>query len=59
MLTTVNLTPRIGTDIKADRATLRGGAKAADSRELIEQRAALDSGRMMHRTALQGEEKPA
>jgi hypothetical protein len=55
MLTTVNLTSRIGTDIKADCATLRGGAKA-DSRELIEQRAALDSGRMMHRTALQGEE---
>jgi hypothetical protein len=41
MFTTVNLTPRIGTGIKADRETLRSGAKAADVRELLEQRGAL------------------
>jgi alpha-ketoglutarate-dependent taurine dioxygenase len=41
MFTTLNLTPRIGTEIKADRETLLGGAKATDIRELLEQRGVL------------------
>jgi alpha-ketoglutarate-dependent taurine dioxygenase len=40
-LTTVNLTPRIGTEIRADRATLCSGAHAQAIRDLLEQRGVL------------------
>jgi alpha-ketoglutarate-dependent taurine dioxygenase len=39
--TTVNLTPLIGTEVKADRATLLDGSIAQDIRALLEQRGVL------------------
>lgn len=39
--TTVNLTPRIGTEIRSDRDTLLGGAAAAEIRRLLAQRGIL------------------
>jgi alpha-ketoglutarate-dependent taurine dioxygenase len=40
-LTTIDLAPRIGTEIKADRAMLIGGEHAQQIRDLLEQRGAL------------------
>jgi alpha-ketoglutarate-dependent taurine dioxygenase len=40
-LTTRDLTPRIATEIRADKATLLGGAHAASIRQLLEQRGVL------------------
>ena len=40
-LTTRDLTPRIATEIRADKATLLGGAHATKIRELLEQRGVL------------------
>jgi alpha-ketoglutarate-dependent taurine dioxygenase len=40
-LTTKNLTPRIATEIRADKETLLSGAHAAEIRELLEQRGVL------------------
>ena len=40
-LTTKNLTPRIATEIRADKETLLRGAHAAEIRELLEQRGVL------------------
>jgi alpha-ketoglutarate-dependent taurine dioxygenase len=40
-LTTKNLTPRIATEVRADKQTLLGGAHAAEIRELLEQRGVL------------------
>jgi len=37
-LTAINLTPRIGTEIRASRETLLGGAEAAEIRRLLEDR---------------------
>lgn len=37
-LTSINLTPRIGAEIRADRATLLGGAHGAEIREILEKR---------------------
>jgi alpha-ketoglutarate-dependent taurine dioxygenase len=80
-LTTINLTPRIGTEIKADRETLLSGQHSTD-RTLLKPQfvyrhqwkvgdlliwdntgvmhsvlpCPFDSGRMLHRTTLVGEE---
>src|SRR5512144_883240 len=40
-LTTVDLTPNIGTEVKADLAALLDGSLAADLRALLEQRGVL------------------
>ena len=37
-LTTINLTPRIGAEIRADRATLLGGSEGAEIRRILEER---------------------
>jgi len=41
MLTTVHLTPRIGTEIRLDRCALLNGSKAGEIRKLLEERGVL------------------
>jgi hypothetical protein len=54
-LAIIDLASKIGSEIEADAQTLLSGAHADDIRALALPYP-LDSGRMMHRTKLQGEE---